>query len=440
MHPSIAELATVLDEVESDEPSSAAQKPCGRADSTEERPRQLPPVEFERRPLLSLIASGKIPPVDSAALGYLSEETLARAGLTPEAALLDWYGNMPTVSWILETSLGRIAVIMLPRLRSELYKDQDDLVTVIVEALEISRQIGAKAVSLMGLLPSATDYGRAVAKVVLNRDGLPVITTGHGTTVSAMVLTMEKILALAGRKLTEETVVFLGLGSIGTATLRLMLRCLPHPRRILLCDLYGKMTRLEELREEITRDACYGGVVEIVPSSHPLPARVYEATLIVGATNVPDLLHVESLKPGTLIVDDSAPHCFKPQALIQRFQSSRDVLFSAGGAVRPAEPVRRIRYLPRHVEQMMLPGSARMISSRDVYRLAGCAFSSLLLSRFRELPPSVGLVDDASALQYYNLLTQLGHQAAELHCEDYRLPESLIGAFRQRFGRHDSIM
>ena len=435
MHPSIAELAVVLDEIRSDEPSSDVPKPCGRA----ARPRQLPPVEFERRPLLSLIASGKMPSVDSAALGYLSEETLARAGLTSETALLDWYGNMPTVSWILETSLGRIAVITLPRLRSELYKDQDHLVTTIVEGLEMSRQIGAKAVSLMGLLPSATDYGRAVAKVVANRDGLPVITTGHGTTVSAMVLTMEEILALAGRELTEETVVFLGLGSIGTATLRLMLRCLPHPKRILLCDLYSKITRLKGLSEEITRDACYGGVVEIIPSSHPLPARVYDATIIVGATNVPDLLHVESLKPGTLIVDDSAPHCFKPQALIQRFQSSQDVLFSAGGAVRPAEPVRRIRYLPRHVEQMMLPGAAQVISSRDDHRLAGCAYSSLLLSRFPELPPTVGLVDDASAVQYYNLLTRLGHQAAELHCEDYRLPESLIGAFRQRFGRHDSI-
>jgi amino acid adenylation domain-containing protein len=439
MHPTIAELATALDEVGPNGPRKNAPTAGARADSTEDRRRHLPTVEFERRPLLSLIASGKMPPVDSAALGYLSEETLARAGLTAETALLDWYGNMPTVSWILETSLGRIAVITLPRLGSELYKDQDDLVKVIVEALEISRQIGAKAVSLMGLLPSATDYGRAVAKAVLKRDGLPVITTGHGTTVSAMVLTMEKVLALAGRKLTEETVVFLGLGSIGTATLRLMLRCLPHPRRILLCDLYGKVTRLQELSEEITRDACYGGVVEIVPSSHPLPARVYDATLIVGATNVPDLLHVESLKPGTLIVDDSAPHCFEPQALIQRLQSSQDILFSAGGAVQPVEPVRRIRYLPRHIEQMMLPEAARVISNRDAHRLAGCAFSSLLLSRFRELPPSVGLVDVASSVQHYKLLTQLGHQAAELHCEDYLLPESLIGAFRQRFGRHESM-
>jgi hypothetical protein len=88
---------------------------------------------------------------------------------------------------------------------------------------------------------------------------------------------------------------------------------------------------------------------------------------------------------------------------------------------------------------MMLPEAARVISNRDAHRLAGCAFSSLLLSRFRELPPSVGLVDVASSVQHYKLLTQLGHQAAELHCEDYLLPESLIGAFRQRFGRHESM-
>jgi hypothetical protein len=198
------------------------------------------------------------------------------------------------------------------------------------------------------------------------------------------------------------------------------------------------VTRLQELSEEITRDACYGGVVEIVPSSYPLPSRVYDATLIVGATNVPDLLDVESLKPGTLLVDDSAPHCFTPQALIRRFQNSQDVLFSAGGAVQPAEPVHRIRYLPRHIEQMMLPGAARVISNRDSHRLAGCALSSLLLSRFRALPPSVGIVDDASSAQYYKLLTQLGYRAAELHCEEYLLPSSLIETFRQRFGRQES--
>jgi amino acid adenylation domain-containing protein len=438
MHPTIAELATALDEIGEqrykNEPSGGA-----RYEWTEEHYRQrFTTVELERRSLLALIASGKIPPVDSAAVGYLSEEALDRAGLAPQRAIFDWYGNVPTVSWILETSLGRIAIITLPRLRSELYSDKDDLTTAIVEALEISRQIGAKAVSLMGLLPSATDYGRDVAKAVSNKKELPVITTGHGTTVSAMVLTIEKILATAGRKLSEETVAFLGLGSIGTATLHLMLRCLPHPKRILLCDLYGKMTSLQELSAQIARDISYRGAVEIVPSLHQLPARVYEATLIIGATNVPDLLQIESIKPGTLIVDDSAPHCFKPKQIIQRFQNSPDILFSAGGAVQPVEPVRRIRYLPHHVDQMMVPGGARAISIRDPRRLAGCAFSSLLLSRYPELPATLGLVESSSSIQYYNLLTQLGYRAAELHCEDYLLPENLISAFRKRFGVQES--
>jgi hypothetical protein len=217
-----------------------------------------------------------------------------------------------------------------------------------------------------------------------------------------------------------------------------MLRCLAHPKRILLCDLYGKMTSLQELSAQIARDISYRGAVEIVPSLHQLPARVYEATLIIGATNVPDLLQIESIKPGTLIVDDSAPHCFKPKQIIQRFQNSPDILFSAGGAVQPVEPVRRIRYLPHHVDQMMVPGGARAISIRDPRRLAGCAFSSLLLSRYPELPASLGLVESSSSIQYYNLLTQLGYRAAELHCEDYLLPENLISAFRKRFGVQES--
>ena len=42
-----------------------------------------------------------------------------------------------------------------------------------------------------------------------------------------------------------------------------------------------------------------------------MPPDVYEASFVVGATNAPDILDVDRLQPGTLIVDDSAPHCFR---------------------------------------------------------------------------------------------------------------------------------
>lgn len=36
----------------------------------------------------------------------------------------------------------------------------------------------------------------------------------------------------------------------------------------------------------------------------PAPELVYSATLIIGASNVPDILDVSQLAPGTIVIDD----------------------------------------------------------------------------------------------------------------------------------------
>ena len=163
----------------------------------------LPPplVKIERRPLLSLFAAGKIAPVDAAALGSLPSELLVRTGLSRDEVIHGWYDNQPTLTAILETFWGRIAVIRLPRFSAELYNDREDLVGVIVEALEIAGRLGARTVSCTGLIPSATDYGRAVATAISGRNDLPLISTGHATTVATVVLAINKILQEGGETL-----------------------------------------------------------------------------------------------------------------------------------------------------------------------------------------------------------------------------------------------
>src|SRR5205823_12127012 len=95
------------------------------------------------------------------------------------------------------------------------------------DGLRVARRLGAGAVSLTGLLPSATDYGRNLVRAVAGQD-VPAITTGHATTTATVVLSIRRLLAEAGRDLARERVAFVGLGSVGTSVLRLMLRCLPH--------------------------------------------------------------------------------------------------------------------------------------------------------------------------------------------------------------------
>jgi acyl carrier protein len=194
--PTIAGLARLIETLadeNSTEPSPSSPKAAAELITKRVRNEALysHPVDsgarallIERRSLLSLLAAGKIPPVDAAALSYLSEDFLQRMGLPPDTALHDWFDDLPCVFGIYETHLGRIAIIGLPRLRSRLYDDQADLVSVILEALEISHRIGGRVVSLTGLIPSATNYGHAIVDVISRNDRCPLVTTGHATTVS----------------------------------------------------------------------------------------------------------------------------------------------------------------------------------------------------------------------------------------------------------------
>jgi predicted amino acid dehydrogenase len=372
--------------------------------------------------------------VDAAALGYISEETLGRAGLGREVALETWYDNLPTVDGIYETTLGRVAIIRLPVLRSELYCDKDQLVSSIVEALEIARGIGARTVSLTGLLPSATDYGRAVERAVAGRSDLPVVTTGHATTVSAVVLTIERALREGGRDLARESVAILGVGSIGYTALRLMLRCLPHPRRILLCDVFGKKAWLDQVAREVVDDLGFRGPVAVAAPGRELPPQIHESGLIVGATNVADILSVRAVKPGTVIVDDSAPHCFSAVDAIKRFEAERDILFTEGGVVQLPRPWRHLRYLPQRIERMLRAEFVEAMLARDPFNMGSCVLSSLLSAGGEGLVPTIGLADDASCLAHYNGLRRVDCGAAALQCEGYVLPRPQIEAFRSRFG------
>src|SRR5262249_43540583 len=146
----------------------------------------------------------------------------------------------------------------------------------------------------------------------------PLVTTGHATTTAAVVLAVRHILAETGRDLCGERVGFVGLGSIGTSTLSTLLRLLPHPAAIRLCDAYSKGGALEGRRGALIGELGYRGPVEVLESRGNVPAALYESSLLVGATNVPDILDVDRLAPGTLIVDDSTPHCFRPDRAARR--------------------------------------------------------------------------------------------------------------------------
>ena len=82
-----------------------------------------------------------------------------------------------------QTPWGRIATIMLPVFDSEIYVNAERLLRHTVEGLELAGSLGARVVSLTGLIPSATDNARALAAAMIARGDADVrraVTEGLG--------------------------------------------------------------------------------------------------------------------------------------------------------------------------------------------------------------------------------------------------------------------
>jgi amino acid adenylation domain-containing protein len=440
LYPTLAQLATLLDK------SAPKRNPIEPSPSTSQL--ENPPIskelimshssayfQLERRSLLSLLAAHKIPPVNAAALGYLPDSILEQSDLSREEILEQCFDNLPVAIGITETAWGRIALLLLPRFNSELYGDTDEIVEVTLEALEIAEQMGADTVSLTGIIPSATDYGRAISKAIASRPHLPQITTGHSTTSATVVLAIQKALQQGGRAMATERVGVIGLGSIGLSSLRLMLKCLPHPVELMLCDLYSRQEFLQNIREQLISELGFQGQIQLLFSEVELPNEIYNASLIIGATNVPEVLDINQVKSGTLIVDDSGPHCFKSSLAVKRFQAHQDILFTEGGVLKSPQPISQLIHLPHHLEKMLKSQQFDEIIKlikHNPFEITGCVFSSVL-SAAKNLKPLVGFVQLNDSVKHYNTLNSLGFQAADLHCEDYVLPYDAISHFRERF-------
>src|SRR5205807_9888520 len=117
----------------------------------------------------------------------------------------------------------------------------------VLDALYQAFLSGAKCVALTGLIASATNYGETIRAAGGGRNDLAAITTGHSTTIAAVILNLAALLEQAGRELQDERLMFYGIGSIGLGALSLMLEVLPHPAELHLCDPFRSAEFFEEL-------------------------------------------------------------------------------------------------------------------------------------------------------------------------------------------------
>lgn len=385
----------------------------------------FPYYKIEHRPLISLFNLGEIEPVEAAVIGYLNESILKLTDLSPRQIAHDYLNDEPLLKSVYDTPEGRFAGIWLPFFGFELYNNKKQVLNVTIDAIKMAKKLGARTVSLAGSIPSATDYGRDILSAKKFKKNFPTITTGHDITVISIVMSIKRILEESQRDIGSESVGFLGVGSIGKSSLQLMLKCLPHPREIILCDVYKKSTHMSEFKQYLVNQLGFQGNIRILESKPDVPAEFYGASLVVGTSNIPEILDVNNLMPGTMIVDDS--NSFVVDEAIKRFNEQNDILFTYGGSLKAPQPLTLLDYLPEYLDASLNQGY-------NPYDIISCAFSSLLCSKYEGFSPCLGDVDIESTYKHYQEIIQLNYQAPDLSFFSYILDENKIVSFAQRYG------
>ena len=283
-----------------------------------------------------------------------------------------------------------------------------------------------------------TNYGKDIAGWLPGGPNCPGVTTGHATTTAAVVCNLEQMLKRVGRSLEQESLAVLGLGSIGQSCLKLLLEVCPHPREIILCDVFAMEQSWQVFAASLREQHAYHGRVRIASTITTVPTEIYEASTILTAVSAPDVLDVERLRPGTVIVDDSYPPAFSVEAAMHRLKMDADIFFSNAGMLRLPTPIRETMVVPPAAEALLQSfgvATYREELIRDPNELTACVLSSLLTGQpDGSFPPTIGLAGLPALVDHYQNLSRLHIESARPQCDKYFLPDETVERFRLRFG------
>ena len=393
-----------------------------------------PLLRTEETPLFDLVRAGKLERLVAGALMSWPDSLFQQSQISPEAFFERLNGSRVLFDLIFETPLGPVGIFMLPLTTAQVKPGEASLLPHMLDGITQASACGARCVALTGLISSATNYGAMVQSACENRNDLAAVTTGHNTTVAAVILNLAALLREAGRDLENETVMFYGIGSIGLGALRLMLDVLPHPAELRLCDPFRSTEFFNELEDTLRRDHGYEGTLGVVDSV----TGFYDASVIVGATNVQNVMEVTRLAPGTLIVDDSAPHCLNGPEALARFTEKQDILCTEGGFIRSNLPMPRIAHIPPSIAAGLPTELPQLfLSFLTPHDITSCILSALLSAQKPDLTPTIGPIAPAAARQHWAALAELGFSAAAVNYEGTPLSAEGIAAFRKRFGKSE---
>jgi len=154
---------------------------------------------------------------------------------------------------------------------------------------------------------------------------------------------------------------------------------------------------------------------------------------------MPGVLEVGRLASGTIVVDDSFPHCFDSELAVGRMTRQGDVLLVEGGLVLPQQPMEWTSALPDDLPSGFDAAfAASWLPFADTTAITGCILSGLLSNKWGATA-SVGPVELNDCREHWDVLSRLGIGAAPLRCGSWRVADANLSNFRSMAEGDDHV-
>ncbi len=198
----------------------------------------------------------------------------------------------PVFGEILDLGRFSVGLMFLPRMGDEMLDPalrREARRMVEQDCISVARANGATVVCLGALTASLVQYGRRLAK----RDDADEmrVTTGHSVTAICCVRTMRAAAQRAGGELAGKRLCVVGVGSVGSAFLRLLCARDDLPKEIVLLDVPAQEKRLKTLVEQLSAQLADRTVISYVLNEGrgalPADSVAYTSELLFTATSIP---------------------------------------------------------------------------------------------------------------------------------------------------------